>query len=56
MTNSSLAQSLRTMVVLSFDIVSSGVSRVGLRGGGSKSRKSKWLVKVDASIGVNPTD
>ena len=24
-------------------------------GGGSKSRKSKWLVKVGASMGVNPT-
>ena len=26
----------------------SGVFRVGLRGGGSKSRKFKWLVKVGA--------
>ena len=31
----------------------SGVSRVGLRGGGgSKSRKFKWLVKADACKGV----
>ena len=31
----------------------SGVSRVGLRGGGgSKSHKFKWLVKVGASKGV----
>ena len=35
---------------------SSGVSRVGLGGGGggSKTRKSKWLVKVGASIVSTP--
>ena len=33
----------------------SGVSRVGLKGGGvSKSRKIKWLVKVGACKDVNP--
>ena len=36
-----------------FILVSSGVSRAGLRGG-SKSRKCKWLVKVDASNGATP--
>ena len=34
------------------DDITSGASRVGLRGG-SKSRKLKWLVKVDANNGVS---
>ena len=40
--------------VLQHTLLSSGVSRSGIRGGVSKSRKYKWLVKVGVSKGFTP--